>query len=134
MPAASWWRRWWIVPKHRVKSAIRLRVSFCICYPINRFRIFSNVLPIKMFLPLTDPVIHGIAIWITLRMTIRRDWPPVTQEIVDVIFGGRYTTPLVGDASSFHPTSALWISRNALYLDGRVEKTKNTGMTSLRVQ
>lgn len=62
------------------------------------------------------------------------DWSPVTQEIVNVIFGGRYTTPLIGDANSFHPADNLWTGRNALYLDGRVEKTKNPAMTSLQVQ
>lgn len=62
------------------------------------------------------------------------DWSPVTQEIVNVIFGGRYTTPLIGDANSFHPADGLWTGRNALYLDGRVEKTKNPAMTSLQVQ
>ncbi|MGA2246469.1 MAG: type II secretion system protein [Verrucomicrobiota bacterium] len=62
------------------------------------------------------------------------DWSPVTQEIVNVIFGGRYTTPLIGDANSFHPADSPWTGRNALYLDGRVEKTKNPAMTSLQVQ
>jgi prepilin-type N-terminal cleavage/methylation domain-containing protein len=60
-------------------------------------------------------------------------WSPVTQAIVNLIFGGRYTTPLVGDANSFHPAEGLWTGRNALYLDGRVEKTKNPAMTSLKV-
>ena len=62
------------------------------------------------------------------------DWSPVTQEIVNVIFGGRYTTPLIGDANSFHPTGGLWTGRNALYLDGRVEKTKMPGLATLNVQ
>jgi prepilin-type N-terminal cleavage/methylation domain-containing protein len=53
------------------------------------------------------------------------DWSPVTQEIVNTIFGGNYTTPLVGDANAFHPASGLFTGRNALYLDGRVEKSKS---------
>jgi len=61
-------------------------------------------------------------------------WSPVTQEIVNVIFGGRYTTPLIGDANSYHPAGGLWTGRNALYLDGRVEKTRMPGMTSISVQ
>ena len=55
-------------------------------------------------------------------------WSPVTQEIVNVIFGGRWTTPLMGDANSFHPASGIWTGRNALFLDGRVEKTKLPGL------
>jgi len=62
------------------------------------------------------------------------NWSPITQEIVNVIFGGRYTTPLIGDANSFHPANGVWTGRNALYLDGRVEKTKMPGLTTLQVQ
>jgi len=61
------------------------------------------------------------------------NWSPVTQEIVNVIFGGRYTTPLIGDANSFHPANGYWTGRNALYLDGRVEKTKMAGLITLQV-
>ena len=60
-------------------------------------------------------------------------WSPVTQEIVNVIFGGRYTTPIIGDANSFHPAGGLWTGRNALYLDGRVEKTQLPGMAQISV-
>jgi prepilin-type N-terminal cleavage/methylation domain-containing protein len=56
------------------------------------------------------------------------DWSPVTQEIVNVIFGGRYTTPLIGDANPFHPAGGVWTGNNALFIDGRVEKTKLPGI------
>ena len=61
------------------------------------------------------------------------DWSPVTQEIVNVIYGGRYTTPLIGDANSFHPANGIWTGRSALYLDGRVEKTKMPGLQTVTV-
>ncbi|HWQ90563.1 MAG TPA: type II secretion system protein [Clostridia bacterium] len=56
------------------------------------------------------------------------DWSPVTQVIVQTIFGGRLTTPLIGDAGSFHPAHGPYTGRNALYFDGRVERTKLKGM------
>ena len=59
------------------------------------------------------------------------DWLPSTQTIVNVIFGGRYTTPLIGDANSFHPMTGMLTGRNALYFDGRVEKTKMSGFESI---
>jgi prepilin-type N-terminal cleavage/methylation domain-containing protein len=61
-------------------------------------------------------------------------WSPVTLEIVNVIFGGRYTTPIIGDAESYHPASGPWTGRNALYLDGRVEKTMMPGMENISVE
>lgn len=62
-----------------------------------------------------------------------QDWSPVTQEICNVIFGGSYTTPLIGDANSFHPASGVWTGKNALFLDGRVEKTKLPGIADIVV-
>ena len=53
-----------------------------------------------------------------------QDWSPVTQAIVESIFGGRMNTPLVGDAVAFHVERGVWTGKNALYFDGRVEKTK----------
>lgn len=56
------------------------------------------------------------------------DWSPVTKVIVDTIFGGRLTTPLIGDAAAFHSASGPYTGRNALYFDGRVERTRLKGM------
>lgn len=61
------------------------------------------------------------------------DWSPVTQEICNVIFGGSYTTPLLGDANSFHPAHGVWTGKNALFLDGRVEKTRLPGIADIGV-
>ena len=52
------------------------------------------------------------------------DWSPTTQSIVELIFGGRMNTPLVGDAAAFHPAEGIWMGKNALYFDGRVDRTK----------
>jgi prepilin-type N-terminal cleavage/methylation domain-containing protein len=51
-------------------------------------------------------------------------WSPVTQAIVEQVFGGRLNTPLVGDADPVHVASAQWLGKNALFFDGRVDKTK----------
>jgi len=55
-----------------------------------------------------------------------QDWSPVTRAIVELIFGGRINTPLVGDAVAFHGERGLWTGKNALYFDGRVQKTKRS--------
>ena len=52
------------------------------------------------------------------------EWSPVTQAIVETIFGGRLNTPLIGDAAAFHGAGGIWTGKNALFFDGRVEKTK----------
>jgi prepilin-type N-terminal cleavage/methylation domain-containing protein len=52
------------------------------------------------------------------------DWSPVTQSIVETIFGGRLNTPLIGDAEAYHGAAGIWTGKNALYFDGRVEKTR----------
>jgi len=52
------------------------------------------------------------------------EWSPVTRSIVDTIFGGRLDTPLLGDAGPAHGAKGNWTGKNALYFDGRVEKTK----------
>lgn len=62
------------------------------------------------------------------------EWSPVTQEIVNVIFGGRLNTPLIGDANSFHPAHGTWTGKNALFLDGRVEMTQLPGIADIVVQ
>ncbi len=53
-----------------------------------------------------------------------QDWSPETQALVEIIFGGRLETPLVGDTEAFHDASGLWTGKNALFFDGRVDKTK----------
>ena len=53
------------------------------------------------------------------------DWSSNTWAIVELIFGGRLNTPLIGDAEAFHGADGVWTGKNALYFDGRVEKTRN---------
>jgi prepilin-type N-terminal cleavage/methylation domain-containing protein len=53
-----------------------------------------------------------------------QDWSPVTQAIVETIFGGRLDTPLIGDAEAYHIASGIWTGKNALFFEGRVDKTK----------
>jgi prepilin-type N-terminal cleavage/methylation domain-containing protein len=53
-----------------------------------------------------------------------QDWSPVTQAIVETIFGGRSTTPLIGDAAAYHVAEGIWTGKNSLFFDGRVEPTK----------
>ncbi len=55
-----------------------------------------------------------------------QDWTPETQVIVQTIFGGRHNTPLVGDANAFHVPHGIWVGKNALFFEGRVERTKVT--------
>ena len=52
------------------------------------------------------------------------DWSPATQVIVELVFGGRLNTPLCGDAEAFHTAGGIWTGKNALFFDGRVEKTR----------
>jgi prepilin-type N-terminal cleavage/methylation domain-containing protein len=53
-----------------------------------------------------------------------QDWTPVTKSIVETIFGGRLNTPLIGDAAAFHRAGGVWTGKNALFFDGRAERTK----------
>jgi len=55
-----------------------------------------------------------------------QDWSLATKAIVETVFGGRTTTPLVGDAESFHPARASQLGKNALYFDGRVGRSNWT--------
>jgi type II secretory pathway pseudopilin PulG len=48
----------------------------------------------------------------------------ITEALVEQLFGGRNNTPLMGDAAVFHPAEGIWMGKNALYFDGRVEKAK----------
>ena len=52
------------------------------------------------------------------------DWSALTQTLVNQLFGGRYFTPLMGDAEIFHPAGGALMGKNALFFDGRVEKTR----------
>jgi prepilin-type N-terminal cleavage/methylation domain-containing protein len=53
-----------------------------------------------------------------------QDWSPVTLGLVEVVFGGRLNTPLIGDAEAFHGATGSSLGKNALYFDGRVEAAK----------
>jgi prepilin-type N-terminal cleavage/methylation domain-containing protein len=44
--------------------------------------------------------------------------------IVTKLFGSRMETPIIGDADLFHRPGGVWMGKNALYFDGRVEKVK----------
>jgi hypothetical protein len=53
-----------------------------------------------------------------------QDWWPVTLAIVETVFGGRINTPLIGDAAAFHRETSAATGKNALFFEGRVEKTR----------
>ncbi|HKI68657.1 MAG TPA: type II secretion system protein [Verrucomicrobiae bacterium] len=44
--------------------------------------------------------------------------------IVNTLFGSREATPILGDADPFHPASGVFMGKNALYFDGRVERVR----------
>lgn len=44
--------------------------------------------------------------------------------IVNSLFGGRNQTPILGDANPYHGARGKLMGKNALYFDGRVEKTR----------
>jgi prepilin-type N-terminal cleavage/methylation domain-containing protein len=44
--------------------------------------------------------------------------------IVNQLFGGRDETPIIGDADTVHRPSGVWMGKNALYFDGRVERVR----------
>jgi prepilin-type N-terminal cleavage/methylation domain-containing protein len=44
--------------------------------------------------------------------------------IVNELFGGRNETPIIGDADTVHRPSGIWMGKNALYFDGRVERVR----------
>ena len=52
------------------------------------------------------------------------DWSLVTYGMVEVVFGGRINTPLIGDAEPYHGAQAKTLGKNALFFDGRVEAAK----------
>ncbi len=47
-----------------------------------------------------------------------------TRVIVDTLFGGRDSTPILGDAEPVHLARDRLLGKNALYFDGRVEKAR----------
>ncbi len=53
-----------------------------------------------------------------------QDWSKVTKSLVEEFFGGRLNTPLIGDANPYHGAEGIWMGKNALYFDGRVERTR----------
>ena len=59
------------------------------------------------------------------------EWSDVTKGIVDMAFGGRLNTPLAGDVASFHAAGGPWTGKNALYFEGRVERTRLISTNSL---
>ena len=44
--------------------------------------------------------------------------------IVNKLFGSRAETPITGDADTFHRPGGVWMGKNALYFDGRVERVR----------
>lgn len=49
---------------------------------------------------------------------------PAAFGLVEVVFGGRLNTPLVGDAEPYHVPEGVSLGKNALFFDGRVEPAK----------
>jgi prepilin-type N-terminal cleavage/methylation domain-containing protein len=49
-------------------------------------------------------------------------WSPLTQAVVETIFGGRLNTPLIGDTDAFHGAEGIWSGKNSLFFDNRVAK------------
>jgi len=52
------------------------------------------------------------------------NWSPVTQSIVNTIFGGRANTPLLTDAEAFHAASGSATGKNALFFEARAANLK----------
>ncbi len=44
--------------------------------------------------------------------------------IVNRLFGGRAETPICGDAEPFHRPGGVWMGKNALYFDCRVQRVR----------
>lgn len=51
-------------------------------------------------------------------------WSAATRAVVELVFGGRLTTPLVGDAEVFHPATGNRIGKNALFFGGHVDRVR----------
>jgi len=50
-----------------------------------------------------------------------QDLSPAAYGLVEIVFGGRLNTPLLGDADPNHGARGKNLGKNALYFDGRVE-------------
>jgi len=44
--------------------------------------------------------------------------------IVNKLFGSRADTPITGDANPVHRPGGVWMGKNALYFDGRVQRVR----------
>lgn len=44
--------------------------------------------------------------------------------IVNRLFGSRAETPITGDAGTVHRPGGVWMGKNALYFDGRVQRVR----------
>lgn len=51
-------------------------------------------------------------------------WSAATRAVVELVFGGRLYTPLVGDAEGFHPAASKRLGKNALFFGGHVERMR----------
>lgn len=55
-------------------------------------------------------------------------WAPIYSNealvIVKKLFGSRSQTPIAGDGDPFHNPRGIWMGKNALYFDGRVERVR----------
>lgn len=51
-------------------------------------------------------------------------WSLETKGLVDYCFEGRLSVPLVGDAEPYHGAEGIWMGKNAVYFDWRVERTR----------
>ena len=50
-----------------------------------------------------------------------QDVSPAAYGLVEIVFGGRINTPLLGDAEPYHGAEGQSLGKNALFFDGRVE-------------
>jgi prepilin-type N-terminal cleavage/methylation domain-containing protein len=66
--------------------------------------------------------------WLNDAPYAEPQWAPIyTNEalvIVKKLFGGRSETPITGDAEAFHKSGNVWMGKNALYFDGRVQRVR----------
>ncbi len=53
-----------------------------------------------------------------------QDLSPATFGLVELVFGGRNNTPLIGDSEPYHVAEGQSLGKNALFFDGRVESAK----------
>lgn len=53
-----------------------------------------------------------------------QDLSPAAFGLIEVVFGGRLNTPLIGDAEPYHVAEGLSLGKNALFFDGRVEPAR----------